>query len=86
MVWGQPLLSLGGQQLVAFAKAPTSVFYPLYEQVAVDIAVMYFSASISPCTAVSSQIFSIPFSTCCQAELALEEDKSVFMLKLKAEG
>ena len=33
MVWGQALLSLGGQQLVAFAKAPSSEFYPLYEQV-----------------------------------------------------
>ena len=33
MVWGQALLSLGGHQLVAFAKAPSSEFYPLYEQV-----------------------------------------------------
>lgn len=33
MVWDQALLTVGGQQLVAFAKAPTSEFFPLYEQV-----------------------------------------------------
>ena len=33
VVWGQALLTLGGEQLVAFAKSPTPVFYPLYEQV-----------------------------------------------------
>lgn len=62
MVWGQPLFSLGGQQLVAFAKAPTSVFYPLYEQVWLSIlAVMYFSASISPCVALQSQVICFQF-------------------------
>ncbi|KAL3136087.1 deoxyribonuclease II activity protein [Trebouxia sp. C0010 RCD-2024] len=33
VVWGQALVTLGGEQLVAFAKGPTFVFYPLYEQV-----------------------------------------------------
>lgn len=31
--WGEPLMTLGGQQAISFAKSPSMTYIPLYEQV-----------------------------------------------------